>query len=424
VQCFRLKSSEWCAAVALALSCGNSLAQNDSALSLDEAVSIAAERSLKLRAEGAAAMAARELAAVAAEAPDPVLTAGINNLPVNGPDEFSLGRDFMTMRSIALSRELTRHDKRDARATRFEREAEAAEASRTVALAELQRATATTWVERYYSDRMHEVMISQRQEAALQVEAADLSYRSGQGPQSDVFAARAAVAAIDDRLAEIVRDREVATIRLARWIGAAADRPLGAPPMMTAVSLSIADLDVQLEHHPQIALMFKQEQMARADAEIARTETRSDWTIEVMYSQRGSDFSDMMSVNVSRPLQWREGRRQGRHLAARLATADKMRAEREEETRAHIADARALLQAWQANRQRLERYSATLIPLAAERTTAATTAYGGGTGTLDDVLDARLGEIDVRLSHLELQLETATAWVEISYLVPAEHAGR
>jgi outer membrane protein TolC len=417
---FRFVSSQLWVAVAVALSCGAAIAQDTAVLALDEALRIAEERSEQLRAEDAAALAARELAAAAAETPDPVLTAGINNLPVNGPDEFSLTSDSMTMRSIGLSRELTRQDKRDARAARFEREAEAADAGRTLALVELQRATAIAWLERYYGARTYEVLTLQRQQAALQVEAAELSYRSGRGQQSDVFAARASVAAIDDRLAEQVGDNEVVTTKLARWIGGAAVRPLGALPAMTAVPLSNADVEGQLVHHPEIALLLKREEIARAEADVARTETRSDWTVELTYSQRGSDFSDMMSLNVSKPLQWRESRRQGRELAAQLASAARMRAQREEETRSHVADARALLQAWQANRRRLDRYSDTLIPLSAERTAAATTAYGGGTGSLGAVLDAHAGETDARIAELDLELETATLWAELNYLVPAD----
>jgi hypothetical protein len=131
----------------------------------------------------------------------------------------------------------------------------------------------------------------------------------------------------------------------------------------------------------------------------------------------------MMSLNVSKPIQWRESRRQGRELAASLATAERMRAQREEETRSHLADAMALLQSWQANRERLQRYPATLLPLAAERTTAATTAYRSGRGSLDAVLEARVGQIEVDVAHLELEWETATLWAELNFLVPAGHRG-
>jgi hypothetical protein len=140
-----------------------------------------------------------------------------------------------------------------------------------------------------------------------------------------------------------------------------------------------------------------------------------------MYSQRGPDYSNMMSLNVSKPIQWRESRRQGREVAARLATAERARAQREEETRAHLAEAMAWLQSWQANRARLDRYTETLLPLAAERTAAATTAYRGRTGSLDAVLAARVGEIEAQVAHLELELETATLWAELNYLVPGGH---
>ena len=63
------------------------------------------------------------------------------------------------------------------------------------------------WLERYYSERMREVLIQQRDEAKLQIEAADTTYRTGKGAQADVFAARSAVAQIEDRIAQA--DRQV-----------------------------------------------------------------------------------------------------------------------------------------------------------------------------------------------------------------------
>jgi hypothetical protein len=127
----------------------------------------------------------------------------------------------------------------------------------------------------------------------------------------------------------------------------------------------------------------------------------------------------MMSFNFSKPLQLHERNRQDRDVAARLALAQRARAQREEATRAHLAEATALLVAWNANRARLDRYSTTLIPLASERTRAATAAYRGNNGALMAVLDARVSEIDMRLDQLMLERETAALWAELTYLVPA-----
>jgi outer membrane protein TolC len=404
---------------ATALAAAGSAQAQPVALSFDEALRIAADRSQRLVAERAAATAAREMSVSAGQGPDPRLTAGIDNLPVTGDEAFSLTRDFMTMRSIGLSRELTHGDKLRARSDRFTREAEAAEAAGTLALADLQRGAALAWLERSYQDRARSVLLQQREQAALQIDAADVAFRSGLGSQADALAARLSVAKIDDRIAANARDVEVATAELARWIGADASRPLGEAPRTDNVTLHGGDLDAALAHHPEIALMTKQEEVALAEAAVAGTEKRSDWTVEVEYSQRGPNYSNMMSVNFSKPLQWGERNRQDRDVAAKLALAERAHAEREEAVREHVADATALLAKWNGNRARLVRYAAALVPLANERTLAATAAYRGGGGTLGAVLDARVAEIDTRLEQLMLEGETAALWAELTFLVPA-----
>jgi len=187
------------------LACIGFAAHAQPTLTLDQALRLAQDRSRQLLAQDYAAASAREMAVAAGQLPDPTLTAGINNLPINGPDRFSLTRDFMRMRSVGVMQQLTRGDKRAARAARFEREAEGAQAGRTLALANLQRDTALAWLDRHYQERVREVLTAQRDEARLQIDAADAAYRGGRGAQADVFSARAAVAQIEDRIAQAER---------------------------------------------------------------------------------------------------------------------------------------------------------------------------------------------------------------------------
>lgn len=395
-------------------------AQAQATISLQRALRLAEERSRQIPAQDTAVAASRELAAAAGQRPDPVLKAGINNLPVNGPDQFSLTRDFMTMRSIGVMQEFTRDGKLKARTARFEREADAAEAARSVVRANLQRDTAIAWLDRHYQERLREVLVVQRDEARLQIEASDAAYRGGRGSQADLFAARAAVAQIEDRIAQAERQIASAKTRLARWIGEAGLESLGDPPATGTVSLRDAGLEDQLAHHPQIALLVRQEAVAEAEAQIARSERQADWNLELMYSQRGPAFSNMISFNVAIPLQWDLKNRQDRTLAAKLALVEKSRAEREEATRDHIAEARTMLQEWQSNRERLARYDTSLLPLAGERTRAALAAYRGSSTPLSSVLDARRNEIDVRMERIRLEMETARLWAQLTYLVPME----
>lgn len=93
-------------------------------LTLPEAQRLAAERSRQLAAQDSAVTASREMAAAAGQLPDPTLRIGVDNLPVTGPDSYSLTRDFMTMRQVGLMQQFTRDEKRQLRAERFSREAE------------------------------------------------------------------------------------------------------------------------------------------------------------------------------------------------------------------------------------------------------------------------------------------------------------
>jgi len=327
----------------------------------------------------------------------------------------------MTMRSIGVTQEFTREDKRNARASRFEREADAAVASRTLALANLQRDTAIAWLDRYYQERMRQLLAVSRDEAKLQIDAADAAYRAGRGAQADVFAARESVIQIEDRIAVADRQVSTATTRLERWVGEAANRAPANLPEMDSVTLSEADLRSTLEHHPEIAVLARQEEMARADAEIARANKRADWSVELMYSQRGPSYSNMISLNVSIPVQWDQKSKQDREVAAKLATAEQVRSEREEMTREHVADLRAMLQEWRNDRDRFKRYDDALIPLAAERTRAALAAYRGGTASLSTVLEARRSEIDIRMESLRLEMDAARLWAQLSFLIPTHH---
>ena len=390
-------------------------------LTLDQALRLAQERSRQLSAQDAAVAAAREMSAAAGQRPDPTLKTGLNSLPINGPDRFSLTRDSFTMLSVGVTQELTRQDKLKARSARFDREADAAEAGRALALATLRRDTAMAWLDRHYQERMRELLQVQRSETALQIEAAEAAYRGGRGTQSDVFAARSAVAQLDDRIRQAERQVATATTMLARWVGGAADQPLASPPTLAKPRLEAASLETQLEHHPQVALLVRQEAVARAEADIAQSNKRPDWSVEMTYSQRSSAYSNMVSVNVSIPLQWDQKNRQDREVSSRLALAEQMRAQREEATREHVAETRSWLQQWQSNRERLEQYDAALIPLASERTRAAIASYRGGGGPLASVLEARRVEIDTRMERLRLEMETAAVWAQLEYLIPAEH---
>jgi outer membrane protein TolC len=409
------------AALAITLvSTANALAQLP--LTLEDAQRKAIERSRLLVAQDSAIDASREMAVSAAQLPDPVAKLGISNLPVTGEDRFSLTRDFMTMRNVGVMQELTRADKREARADRFEREAEKSAAEKSVTIATIRRDTAISWLDRYYAEAMTMVVSEQRRAAAAEIEAAEGAYRAGRGSLSDLLSARAALVALDDRASELGRKARAAKIALARWLGDGAEAPLAGRPPIDAIRLDPSTLDGDLGHHPEVAVLARKEDVAAAEVRVAQANKKADWSVEVMYSQRGPAYSNMISVEVSVPLQWDRTNRQDRDLASKLALLDQARAEREDMLRVHVAELRAMIAEWENDRERSARYERELLPLASERTEATVGAYRGAKASITDVLLARRNEIDVRLQALQLEMDTARLWAQLNFLEPMSDA--
>src|SRR5204863_9797932 len=95
---------------------------------LAEAQRVALSRSKQLEASQLGVSASKALGIAAGERPDPVAKIGLENLPINGPERFSVQRDFMTMRSVGIMQEITRPSKLRTRAAESEEAVRLAEA--------------------------------------------------------------------------------------------------------------------------------------------------------------------------------------------------------------------------------------------------------------------------------------------------------
>lgn len=375
-----------------------------------------------LAAQDSAVTASREMAVAAAQLPDPTLSVGLQDLPVNGSARFSLTQDSFTMLNVGVMQEFTRGAKRQARAERFESEAEKTLAEKTAGVAAIRRDTALAWLDRFYAEAMQAVVSEQSRHARLEIEAAENEYRAGRGNLADLLAARNGLVLLDDRASEFARKVTAAKIALARWVGNGADAPLAGKPAIDAISLDPSTLEASLDHHPDLAVLARKEDVAAAEVRVAQANKRADWSVALMYSQRAPAYSNFVSVSVSVPLQWDQNNRQDREVAAKLATLDQARAEREDMLRAHTAEVRVMIAEWENDRERSARYARELLPLAEERSQATLGAYRGAKASITDVLVARRSEIEVRMQALQLELETARLWAQLNFLFPEDDA--
>jgi len=394
-----------------------SAAAADAPLSFAESLRIAVIESPQLDAQRAMVDAAREMAGPAGELPDPKLKLGVENVPTNGPDGWSLTRDFMTMTKIGVMQEFPREEKRRLRSLRAENDAQRGTAALESARLAVMRETAAAWLARWFAAQSERLIARQIDEAALAVTTAEAAYRAGKGSQGELLNAQGNAIELRNRAIEAAAQSKRARIGLARFIGAEAARPLGSPPDVTRLpfdATELADIDVQ----PDVRLAVAREATAVTEADLARAAKKPDWSAELTYAVRGAPYSNMVSLMVSIDLPWSPGTRQDREHAAKLKELDAARAMREDTRRMRVAEVDTMLTEWETARAMARRIEEDLIPLATQRLDAVLASYRGGTGALSPVLEARRSELDARLALLQQEQAVAKAWAWLQFVRP------
>ena len=385
-------------------------------LSLDEAVDQALKEAPQLAASMATVEAMQAVLPSAGRLPDPEFVTAVDNLPINTADRYSLTRDFMTMRRIGLMQSFPNRQKRRLQTERAEQDVAVAQAELRMSRFDTARAVSEAWIAQAVAGellvRLHEL----QPETELLAAATRGALASGRISVTEALAAQSLVARQGDRIRALDQEIESRRAELERWVGDAAGRPLA--PMPTALELghSPESLLATVPQHAPLASINVQLDAAKTDLELARAEKRPDWSAELSYQKRGSDFSDMVSVEFRIGLPYFASHRQNPVIAEKLAMVRAREAERDAEIRMHTAEVRAALAEWRGGRERLGRYAAELLPLARDRARAAVSSYGAGRGDLRGAIDALSVEIETQLEFVELEGGVTRAWAFLHFL--------
>jgi cobalt-zinc-cadmium efflux system outer membrane protein len=394
------------------------------ALTLEEAQQLAETAQPLLESKRAAIDAAREASVAARQLPDPQLRLGVLNLPVEGPDAYTLGQDFMTMRMVGVMQEFPRRAKRELRGEMLDLEARRAAQELAFSRLQVRREAALAWLDAWSATRALALVQAQQTEAAAQVDTLLIALRNNRASAADVSAARVELELLKDKERMLRGEERAARAMLSRWIGARAEEALPEELPELPMPPSADVLVTHLETHPHLAAFDTQARIAAADAQLANLSRRPDWNIEVSYARRGSAFSDMVSLQVGIDLPILQSKRQNRSIAAKFAQAQSARDMREDNLREMRADALRLHAAWEVAVQRTESYRARILPEARRRLDGALAAYRGGKGSLFEVLAARRMLLDLELEHVMRRAESARAAIALAYLTHASGGQR
>lgn len=388
-------------------------------VTLDAALQSATDRSAAMGAAQASVRASSEAAVKAGQLPDPMLKAGVDNLPVNGPQRFTIGQDFMTMRRIGIEQEWISGDKRRLRSALANEVVDRSRAGYVAQLANTRQQTATAWLNAVYAKRAVSLQQELVGHMTDELEATKASYRGAKATAGDVTQAQAMLAQTRDQLLKAQQTFQTALIGLSRWTATPVSDVTGDPPAPQSYVSSLPPEELR-EVQPVLVAASRDIAVADADTAVANSDRSPNWTWEVTYQQRGGQYSNMVSVGVSIPLPINRKNRQNRDAAEKAELATKARLMYEDAQRQVDADIRTLAAALASGRERIASLSTSLLPASDQRVQLATAAYQAGTGSLADTFAARRAQLEAQLQVLDLQRDVAQTWAQLEYqVVPA-----
>lgn len=422
---------------------------------IDSLVALALSVSPDIAAARQRVEAARARVGPAGARPDPMLTAGLENLPLGreaataSPNGIPMGGgpDPMTMRVIGVSQTIPFPGKLSRRTAVAQREVDAAVAVLDDARAKVVHDVRTAYYELAYTDLTLGIIMQNQVALMAMASATNSSYAVGSSAQQDVLDARIDVAKLaqqtnalrEQRAAQLAAlnslldrptDAPVDSARIpARIIGAAvadsvrevrftsrafgsapANSPL--PPLDSLQSMAIANSTMLREHEARITV-----QTARLAA--ARRETRPDIDVSVQYGQR-SGFPDMITAEVSVPIPIQHARKQDDDVAAARADLAALEAEH----RASVNDLRARVAMLYANLERqrtqLALEKTAILPQGQAALTDALASYRIGRSDIRAVLARESTLLEYRLAYDRGLTDFAMALADLEQLVGVE----
>jgi outer membrane protein TolC len=370
-------------------------------LTFDAALNVAERESPDLAAQGAGIASARAAARAAGALPDLRLALGVDNLPVTGPDRWSLNRDFMTMRKVGLMQEIPNTGRRRASVDEADAMIAQAEAERRVHIAAVRSSAAVAWINVRYAELRVSLLGELHGENDLVASQVQSQLLANRGVATDAVLPGQEAADLADRLDEGRAELAQARAALRRLLGPAGDEPLaGESPNLTA---DASQLRLHVHAHPELVAFGPMIAGAQAKIHAAEAAARPDWGVELAYAHRAALYSDMVSLQVTVALPVFRGSRQDPLIDASHRALQRLEAERADMLRDHTEALDARLAELESMNSRLDRATAQRLPLAQQKVQLALASYQSNHGDLASVLAARREWIDTRLAELQLR---------------------
>ena len=389
-------------------------ASNAQSVGYEEALRAATSDQPQVRTSELRLEARREIADAADELPDPRLRAGVQNLPVGGPAAFELGRQLPTQIQIGIEQEIPNLAKRRARFGMADADIDLAAAQLRQTRYRVRVGAGMAWISLAYAQQALTVADDALTEIEGLVPLARSSVSAGSARPAESLEIRRAVLEVEDMRTKIEADREAAQAMLSRYTALTNAIATGTTP---SPDLDPEGLRASLQSNPELVVALAQVRQAEARSDLARSERRPDFGVNVSYGRRDPDFGDVVSVMGSITLPIFADRRQNPRVAAADAEAAAAQSARADRLRELEAQFETDLAAWRSAYRQWQRATDELLPLAESRVDLERASFAAGRADLLDIIDAikTLAMLRVEILQREEASVEAAANLRLTY---------
>jgi outer membrane protein, heavy metal efflux system len=399
----------------------NRLTDAAAAPALGSLVAEALQNNPELRAAAKETEAADERVRPAGALEDPMLEAGLLNVPIQS---WRLNREDMTMKMLGLSQKLPYPGKRALREQVAAKDAESAR----YGLRETTNRIVRDVKLAYFDLALADESIRQLQDNRLILEQflriVEGRYAVGQATQAEVLKAQTQLSRMTDERLRMEHERPVMEAELVRLLGRrgnAAPTAVELPQIGDAAFNLEALQEAALRERPQLLGLQSMIDRSAKTLELARKDALPDFDLRLSYGQRERDLAgmpreDMVSLTVAMNLPvWRKDK-----IEPRIAEAQALREQTLELQRAQqnevLAKLRQQVAIAEHSRQSVRLYETGILPQARLAVEASLSGYKVSRGDALMLLDSQMTVFSYEISRAKELVNFSKALAEIEFL--------
>jgi len=441
---------------ALLINSSYSMAQSQyrsSSLSLNEAIRIAQTNDDWLARSELIQARLMHLSDGADAWPDPTISISMLNLPV---DSFALDQEPMTQFKLGATQMLPRGDTLSLQQKKYQVVADEQPFQRDDRKRKVALYTSQLWLDAYKSNASYRLVEQAKPlfDKLGAIVSASYAASSGSTRQQDIISAELELLRLNDRLVELDTQRKVALAKLSQYLFSSKEKVIAqeishyrswAKFDLPTTLAPIAKHDKQLlrqlaatephiryqfiEHHPMLGALTQRIRASSVDIELAEQRLKPQFGLNASYAFRddpaggidGNNRADFFSIGMSLSLPLFSNKQRDADIAGSVKMHEAVRTEKRLLIRELIAGLSSAYENYLGAAQRYDIYMQQILPKTSQQAQVSTKAYTNDIGNFDEVLRAKIAELDTKVTLLEIEVYKRKALAQLHYFITLDN---